>query len=101
MVHAAGMATAVRVGRLLLVAAAALGLCGGLLGCAGVKALESVTVQDVPLEALRDGRYTGAYRTFPVTVAVEVRRHFHGPGHGGEQIVDRVLAIREALEKGR
>jgi len=55
--------------------------------------------------------------------AVEVRRHFHGPGHGAEQIVDRVLAaqslevdevtgatyssrvsllaIREALEKER
>jgi uncharacterized protein with FMN-binding domain len=104
-------------------------------GCGGLQELAGRQVQDLPLSSVRDGSYVASQNNFPVTARVRVtveagritdiqlRRHFHGPGHGAEAIVDRVLAnqslqvdavsaatysskvillaIRSALEKGR
>jgi uncharacterized protein with FMN-binding domain len=113
----------------ILLAAASLSGCGGLQELAGRQ------VQDLPLSSVRDGSYVASQNNFPVTARVRVtvvagritdiqlRRHFHGPGHGAQAIVNRVLAnqslqvdavsaatysskvillaIRSALEKGR
>ena len=77
-----------------------------LAGCGGLKELEGMVIENVPLSAVADGAYRGAQRNFPVTAAVQVtvqagritaidlRRHFHGPGHGAEAIIEQVLAAQ-------
>ena len=76
----------------------------GLAGCSGIEEIEKLTVGDVPVSAVRDGTYQGSQRNFPVTAKVEVTvqdgritgiellRHFHGPDHGADAILDRVIA---------
>jgi uncharacterized protein with FMN-binding domain len=75
-----------------------------LTGCSGLQQIEALTVADIPFGAVRDGRYQGSQRNFPVTAKVavtvengkitgiELLRHFHGPGHGADEIVGRVMA---------
>jgi uncharacterized protein with FMN-binding domain len=75
-----------------------------LTGCGGLESIDALRVEDVDLTAVRDGRYRGSQSNFPVTARVrmtvqggriteiELLRHFHGPGHGADDIVGRVLA---------
>lgn len=125
------MSKVARVVVIFLSAAAA----ASLAGCGGLQELAGRQVVDLPLSSVRDGSYVASQNNFPVAARVRVTveagritdirllRHFHGPGHGAEAIVDRVLAIqslqvdavsgatysskvillaiRSALEKGR
>ena len=75
-----------------------------LAGCSGLKEIETLIVEDVDLGAVRDGRYEGTQRNLPVTAKVrvsveggritdiELLRHFHGPDHGADAILERVMA---------
>ncbi|OHD75319.1 MAG: hypothetical protein A2177_16250 [Spirochaetes bacterium RBG_13_68_11] len=118
--------------RILLACTAAVVLAGG---CTFVEKIEQLAIDDIDLTAVRDGEYTGTVRILPVTAKVRVAvkdgaitgidlvRHFHGPDHGAEQILGRVIeaqslrvdavsgstysskvvlkAIESALQKGR
>jgi len=97
--------------------AASIGVCAlvalwalcALSGCSGLQELEGLVVEDVALQSVADGDYVGVQRNFPVTAkvrvtvqsgritAIDVRRHFHGPGHGAATIAEQVLA-RQTLE---
>ena len=89
--------------RLLLAAAcAAVGL--GAAGCGSLEELETLTIRDIAVRAVKDGVYEGQQSNFPVSArvrvtvkggsitAIELLRHSHGPGHGAEAILERVLA---------
>jgi uncharacterized protein with FMN-binding domain len=88
----------------LVLLAAALGLSIG--GCGALEEIEALTVEDVPVSAVRDGDYAAAENYLPVTAKVRVSvrggeiteielvRHMHGPGHGADAIVERVLAAQ-------
>ena len=85
-----------------ILACAAAGL--GLAGCSGIEEIEALTVEDVQVSRVQDGRYEAAQRNLPVTAKVrvtveggriadiELLRHFHGPDHGADAIVERVIA---------
>lgn len=89
-----------RVLRILLACAAAVALAGG---CAFVEKIEQLTIDDIDVAAARDGEYLGTVRVLPVTATVRVTvkagvvtgidlvRHVHGPDHGAEQILGRVI----------
>jgi uncharacterized protein with FMN-binding domain len=89
-----------RAAAVLLIAAA--GLAAG--GCANLKKIEALTVEDVPVASVKDGDYQAEQDYIPVTAKVRVSvrdgriteikllRHSHGPGHGADAIVDRVVA---------
>jgi uncharacterized protein with FMN-binding domain len=89
-----------RLPRILLAGAAAAVL---LAGCGFVKKIERFTIDDVDVATVRDGEYRGVVRILPVTATVRVAvtagaitgidllRHFHGPDHGAEQILGRVI----------
>ncbi len=109
-----------RVVRILLACTAAVVLAGG---CAFVEKIEQLTIDDIDVAAVRDGEYTGTVRILPVTAKVRVAvkdgaitgidlvRHFHGPDHGAEQILGRVIEAQSlrgrcrvrihVLEQGR
>jgi len=86
--------------RILIACAAAVVLAGG---CAFAQKIEQLTIDDVDPAAVRDGEYSGTVRILPVTATVRVTvkdgaitgidlvRHFHGPGHGAEGILGRVV----------
>jgi len=90
-------------GRFILVLACAAGGLG-LGGCSGLEEIESLTVEHIAVSDVRDGRYQGSQSNFPVTAKVrvsveggritgiELLRHFHGPDHGADAILGRVLA---------
>ena len=89
-----------RVLRILIACAAAVVLAGG---CAFVKKIEQITIDDVDVATVKDGSYSGTVRILPVTAKVRVTvkdgaitdivlvRHFHGPDHGAEAILGRVV----------
>jgi uncharacterized protein with FMN-binding domain len=94
------MMNGTRVLRILIACAAAVVLAGG---CAFVKKIEQITIDDVDVATVKDGSYSGTVRILPVTAKVRVTvkdgaitdivlvRHFHGPDHGAEEILDRVV----------
>jgi uncharacterized protein with FMN-binding domain len=118
--------------RVLLACVAVVVLAGG---CAFVKKIDQLTIEGIDIAAVRDGEYTATVRVLPVTAKVRVTvkggaitgidlvRHFHGPDHGAEEILGRVMekqslevdavsgstysskvvlkAIESALQKGR
>jgi uncharacterized protein with FMN-binding domain len=75
-------------------------------GCTFVQKIEQLTIDDVDIASVRDGEYTGSVRILPVTAKVRVTveggavtgidlvRHFHGPDHGAEEILGRVMAAQ-------
>ena len=89
--------------RTLIVCVAAVVLVGG---CTFVEKIEQLTIDDVDIASVRDGTYTGTVRVLPVTAKVRVDvkdgaitgidlvRHFHGPDHGAEEIIGRVIAAQ-------
>jgi uncharacterized protein with FMN-binding domain len=89
-----------RVVPVLLIAVA--GLSAG--GCANLKKIEALKIEEVPVALVRDGDYEAEENYVPVTAKVRVSvrggritgitllRHSHGPGHGADAIVERVLA---------
>lgn len=90
-----------RVLRILLACTAAVVLMGG---CTFVEKIEQLTIDDVDIAAVGDGEYTGTVRILPVTAKVRVAvkdgvitgidlvSHFHGPDHGVDEILGRVIA---------
>ena len=74
-------------------------------GCFGDD-IRRLVVSDVSPTAVRDGTYKGEQINEPITAEVEVRvkdgaieaikvlDHGHGPGHGADAIVDRVIAAQ-------
>ena len=87
--------------RTLIACVAAVVLLGG---CTFVEKIEQLTIGDIDIASVRDGTYTGTVRVLPVTAKVRVivkdgavtsidlLRHFHGPDHGAEEILGRVIA---------
>jgi uncharacterized protein with FMN-binding domain len=109
--------------------------CVLLAGCGFARKIEQLAIDDIAVASVRDGTYTGTVRILPVTAKVRVTvkdgaitgidlvRHFHGPDHGAEGILVRVMerqslrvdavsgstysskvvlkAIESALKKGR
>jgi uncharacterized protein with FMN-binding domain len=72
-------------------------------GCQATERIERLEIKDVVLSTVKDGDYQSAQNYFPVTakVLVSVRKgrivdikllsHRHGPGHGAEAILQRVM----------
>jgi len=68
--------------------------------------IHALTIDDVRPATLRDGEYTGTENVVPVTASVRVAvrdgkvtaiqllSHSHGPGHGADAILDRVIAAQ-------
>jgi uncharacterized protein with FMN-binding domain len=85
----------------ILVACAAVAVLAG--GCGFEKKIGNLAIDDLDIAAVKDGTYTGTVRILPVTAKVRVTvnggavtdivlvRHFHGPDHGAEQILGRVV----------
>jgi uncharacterized protein with FMN-binding domain len=75
-------------------------------GCTFAQKIEQLTIDDIDVASVRDGTYTGTVRILPVTAKVRVTvkdgaittidllRHFHGPDHGADQILGRVMAAQ-------
>lgn len=74
--------------------------------CAFAQKIEQLTIDDVDVASVRNGEYTGTVRVLPVTAKVRVTvkdgaitgidlvRHFHGPDHGADAILGRVMAAQ-------
>jgi uncharacterized protein with FMN-binding domain len=75
-------------------------------GCAFIAKIDKLTIDDVRPATLSDGNYTGTESIVPVTASVRVTvrdgkitaikmlSHSHGPGHGADAILDRVIAAQ-------
>ena len=85
----------------ILVACAAVAILAG--GCGFEEKIGNLSIGDLDFTAVKDGTYTGTVRVLPVTAKVRVTvnggavtdivlvRHFHGPDHGAEEILGRVV----------
>jgi uncharacterized protein with FMN-binding domain len=72
-------------------------------GCGFEEKIGNLSIGDLDFTAVKDGTYTGTVRVLPVTAKVRVTvnggavtdivlvRHFHGPDHGAEEILGRVV----------
>jgi uncharacterized protein with FMN-binding domain len=68
--------------------------------------VDKLVIADVPISTVRDGTYEGELATMLVTAkvqatvasgrleSVKVLKHRHGPGHGADAIIDRVIAAQ-------
>ena len=68
--------------------------------------IKNLVVSDVSPTSVKDGTYAGEQINSPITAKVEVvvadgaiaaikvLDHVHGPGHGAQAIVDRVIAAQ-------
>lgn len=89
--------------RLLLACIAAVFILGG---CAFTQKINKLTIENVSVAQVKDGTYEGAEDIFPVTASVRVTvsggkitdivmiSHGHGPGHGADSILPRVIAAQ-------
>jgi uncharacterized protein with FMN-binding domain len=76
------------------------------LGGCFVDDIDKLVVSDISPKAVRDGTYLGEQDNIPVTAMVEVvfkdgaiagievLKHSHGPGHGADAIIGRVIAAQ-------
>ncbi len=92
--------------RKILILLSAVFLCLALGACMSDDEVDKLVVSDVPISMLRDGAYEGEFTTTLVTAKVRVTvaagrlesvtvlRHRHGPGHGADAIIDRVIAAQ-------
>jgi uncharacterized protein with FMN-binding domain len=72
-------------------------------GCAFQEKIDNLVVDDIAPALVKDGTYRGVERILPVTASVRVtvsggritdialRSHIHGPDHGAEAILPRVI----------
>lgn len=72
-------------------------------GCAFVQKIDSLVIEDVQPAKVRDGTYTATVNILPVTASVRVTvgggritgivmaRHTHGPDHGADAILPRII----------
>jgi uncharacterized protein with FMN-binding domain len=86
---------------LVLLACAAAGVIAFQVIQRNLNALSSMKVEDIPLDRVKDGVYTGEYGVFPVSAQVEVTvkdhailsariiRHRNGQGSAGEAVVNK------------
>jgi uncharacterized protein with FMN-binding domain len=86
-----------------LVCIAALAILGG---CAFTQKINKLTIDTVALNQVKDGTYEGSTEIFPVTASVRVTvsggritdivmlSHGHGPNHGADAILPRVIAAQ-------
>ena len=75
-------------------------------GCAFVQKINKLMIENVPVQQVKDGTYEGSTLIFPVTASVRVTvsggkitnivmlSHGHGPGHGADAILPRVIAAQ-------
>jgi uncharacterized protein with FMN-binding domain len=75
-------------------------------GCKFTEDIDKLVINDIGLASVKDGTYEGEQSNKPVTAAVRVLvqggridsikilSHGHGPGHGADAIVDRVVAAQ-------
>jgi uncharacterized protein with FMN-binding domain len=90
--------------RRILIALFAISLCISLGAC--MSDVDKLVIADVPISTVGDGTYEGVFTTMLVTAKVQVTvttgrlesvkvlEHRHGPGHGADAIVDRVIAAQ-------
>jgi len=74
-----------------------------ILACKNLEEIEGLTIENIAVSVVKEGDYQGYQNYFPVTakVLVSVRdgritdikllAHSHGPGHGADGIIERVL----------
>jgi uncharacterized protein with FMN-binding domain len=74
------------------------------IGCKALDEIDRLTIQNIPISEVRDGSYQSSLNYFPVTAEVSVSvmdgkitdikllKHSHGPKHGADSIIDRVIA---------
>ena len=72
--------------------------------CTALDRIGELTIEEIAVSAVKDGTYQGSQNNFPVTAKVrvtvnsgkiteiELLRHIHGPKHGADEIVGRVMA---------
>jgi len=72
-------------------------------GCAFVQKINKLTIDNVSMQQVKDGTYEGTENIFPVTASVRVTMsggritdivmlsHGHGPNHGADAILTRVI----------
>jgi len=89
--------------RLCLVCAAALVVLGG---CAFIEKINKITIDNMALQKVKDGTYEGSQDFSPITASVRVTvsggritdivmlSHGHGPNHGADAILPRVIAAQ-------
>jgi uncharacterized protein with FMN-binding domain len=75
-------------------------------GCKFIEEINNLMIDDIKPAHVKDGEYTGTQNVFPVTAtvvvsvkagritAIKLTEHGHGPGHGAEAILDRVIAAQ-------
>ena len=92
-----------------ILAAAAATILLGLNGCHFTEKINALTVENVAPSMVKDGTYEGAESILPVSADVRVTvaagritsiamiSSSHGPGHGADAILDRVVA-KQSLE---
>jgi uncharacterized protein with FMN-binding domain len=78
-------------------------------GCEAIEEIEKLTIEDISIKGVGDGDYKGSQDNFPVTAEVLVTvkdgritgikllGHSHGPGHGADEIVGRVIAKQSLM----
>jgi uncharacterized protein with FMN-binding domain len=78
-------------------------------GCKFIEEINNLTIDDIKPASVKDGEYTGTESVFPVTATVVVTvkagaiadikltEHGHGPNHGADAIVDRVIAAQSLM----
>ncbi len=94
------------VARRILIALFAVSLCFSLGACLSDDEVDKLVIADVPMSTVRDGTYEGEFTTALVAARVQatvitgrlesikVLKHRHGPGHGADAIIDRVIAAQ-------
>jgi uncharacterized protein with FMN-binding domain len=75
-------------------------------GCAFIEKINKITIDTTAARNVKDGTYEGSQSAFPVTAAVRVTvsggritdivmlSHGHGPNHGADAILPRVIAAQ-------
>jgi uncharacterized protein with FMN-binding domain len=75
-------------------------------GCAFIQKINKLTIENVAVSQVKDGTYEGSTEIFPVTASVRVTvsagritdiamlSHGHGPNHGADAILPRVIAAQ-------
>jgi uncharacterized protein with FMN-binding domain len=72
-------------------------------GCKALEEIDKLTIENVSVSEVKDGTYQASENYFPVTAEVVVSvaggrisdikllKHSHGPNHGADSIIDRVM----------
>ncbi len=75
-----------------------------LAGCKALEEIDKLTIKNISVSEVKDGNYQASQDNFPVTaevwvsmkdgkiIEIKLLRHSHGPNHGADDIVKRVMA---------